>query len=527
MSTTQVPDGTITSSINPFLPATEYVPDGEPHVFRDRVYVYGSHDLADGTAVMCAGDYVCYSAALTDLAHWRYEGVIFRRDQDPFARMMTERGGDRLGMKSHLFAPDVVEIEGKYYLYYGIGLSESGIAMAVADSPVGPFEYVGRVRYPESEKPAGWRDGRDGLDDGDMAFFGGRAAISRRGIRFKEYPYDPALLKHDGRLFLYFGLLNCYVVELDLCDMRTVLKNETGGYVTQVVRARPLKLASDLLLKSRTDAHFVNGPSIREIDGRFVLSYYAMGSGGFNGMYYAIADAPQGPFTPMGPLVSLGNARFQGQEAPTDHVGNIHGGMFSVEGQWYQIYHRQTKAGRSACVAPLTRAADGRFEQAEHTSMGFSAHPLDAFCRWPAYMACHLTNRKGVSGKDSPVIDQRPYHCPGGELPVVTRLRAGDIVGYKYFDFGTDTLSGAQVSIELNPTSRGRVDVVLDDPLSGDVVATIQIDEPVGMWTSFTTSMPAVSGIHAVYLVAHPESRELGDLSYLAFDGKSQQRSIR
>jgi arabinoxylan arabinofuranohydrolase len=516
MSAVLVPDGTTTSSINPFLPATEYVPDGEPRVFGNRVYVYGSHDLADGTAVMCAGDYVCYSARLSDLNHWRYEGVIYRREQDPFARKMTGRG-DRRGLKSHLFAPDVVEINDKFYLYYGIGLSESGIAMAVADSPVGPFEYVGRVRYPESEKPSGWRDGNDGLDDGDLAFFGGRAALSRRGIRFKEYPYDPALLMHDGRLFLYFGLLNCYVVELDTRDMRTVLKNKTGNYATQIFRAKPLKLVRDLVFRSHTDAHFVNGPSIREIDGRFVLSCYAMGSGGFNGMYHAIADTPEGPFTPAGPLVSLGNSRFKGQRTPTDHVGNIHGGMFSAEGQWYQIYHRQTKAGRSACATLLSRRADGGFEHAEHTSMGFSIHPLDAFRRWPAYMACHLTNRKERSGADAPLIDHTDYDGPQGELPIVSNLRAGSVVGFKYFDFGAGTGSCPQVSIEVNPAGRGRVKVLLDDPLGTEVVATVEIDGPSGIWASFTASMPAVHGTHAVYLVADPDGRELGDISYLSF----------
>lgn len=30
---------------NPYLPSWEYIPDGEPHVFGDRVYLYGSHDL--------------------------------------------------------------------------------------------------------------------------------------------------------------------------------------------------------------------------------------------------------------------------------------------------------------------------------------------------------------------------------------------------------------------------------------------------------------------------------------------------
>ena len=29
---------------NPVLPPDVYVPDGEPHVFGDRLYVYGSMD---------------------------------------------------------------------------------------------------------------------------------------------------------------------------------------------------------------------------------------------------------------------------------------------------------------------------------------------------------------------------------------------------------------------------------------------------------------------------------------------------
>lgn len=33
---------------NPYLPSYEYVPDGEPRVFNDRLYVYGSHDRFNG-----------------------------------------------------------------------------------------------------------------------------------------------------------------------------------------------------------------------------------------------------------------------------------------------------------------------------------------------------------------------------------------------------------------------------------------------------------------------------------------------
>ena len=32
-------------ALNPYLPGWEYIPDGEPHIFGDRVYIYGSHDF--------------------------------------------------------------------------------------------------------------------------------------------------------------------------------------------------------------------------------------------------------------------------------------------------------------------------------------------------------------------------------------------------------------------------------------------------------------------------------------------------
>lgn len=46
-------------AVNPYLPQGEYIPDGEPYVFGDRVYVYGSHDRFN-YPMFCANDYVCY-----------------------------------------------------------------------------------------------------------------------------------------------------------------------------------------------------------------------------------------------------------------------------------------------------------------------------------------------------------------------------------------------------------------------------------------------------------------------------------
>ncbi|MBR6218725.1 MAG: xylan 1,4-beta-xylosidase, partial [Eubacterium sp.] len=62
---------------NPYLPNWEYIPDGEPRVFGDRIYVYGSHDQA-GSDKFC--DYVlkCWSAPVSDPGNWTCHGDIFR-----------------------------------------------------------------------------------------------------------------------------------------------------------------------------------------------------------------------------------------------------------------------------------------------------------------------------------------------------------------------------------------------------------------------------------------------------------------
>ena len=85
-------------SVNPFLPLNEYIPDGEPHVFDDRIYLFGSHDVANGSRYCEAGNYVCYSAPLDDLSDWRYEGEIYRNEDDPLCKEGF----------SDLYAPDVV-----------------------------------------------------------------------------------------------------------------------------------------------------------------------------------------------------------------------------------------------------------------------------------------------------------------------------------------------------------------------------------------------------------------------------------
>lgn len=151
-----------TLAFNPYLPQWEHIPDGEPRVFGDRVYIYGSHDEDDGQE-FCLLDYVCWSAPVDDLGNWKYEGVIYRKEQEPLQQDKSIPGiPDRMaqGLPHLLFAPDVVQgRDGRYYLYYSMDFSNM-ISVAVCDTPGGQYEFLSHVKRADGTRPEGiqWFD---------------------------------------------------------------------------------------------------------------------------------------------------------------------------------------------------------------------------------------------------------------------------------------------------------------------------------------------------------------------------------
>ncbi len=140
-------------AVNPYLPSWEYVPDAEPHIVDGRVYIYGSHDLFNGLN-FCLGDYVCWSAPVDDLGNWRYEGVIFKREQDPAA--------PKIRLTNGLAAPDMIQgPDGRFYLYYFMGGTKM-ISVAVCDKPAGKYEFYGYVKYADGT-PIGKKESRCSL----------------------------------------------------------------------------------------------------------------------------------------------------------------------------------------------------------------------------------------------------------------------------------------------------------------------------------------------------------------------------
>ncbi len=112
-------------SDNPIV-QTKYTADPAPMVYKDRVYLYTSHDddvTEDNFYTM--RNYCCFSSG--DMVNWTDHGIVATLDKFSWLN----------GLNNGAWAPQCVERDGKFYLY--IPIQGRGIGVLVADSPTGPF----------------------------------------------------------------------------------------------------------------------------------------------------------------------------------------------------------------------------------------------------------------------------------------------------------------------------------------------------------------------------------------------------
>lgn len=300
---------------NPYLPNWEYIPDGEPRVFGDRIYVYGSHDRKDSID-FCDYKLKVWSAPVSDPTKWVCHGDIFR------SRDGHDSPSDVDWTDELLFAPDVVERGGKYYLYAYI-VNAKG-CVAVADRPEGPFRLLSRYKY----------DIPNHYDNGTFI--------------------DPGVLvDDDGRVYVYCGYQGSYMCELK----DNMYEAVPGSYKLDIIPT--------------AEPHcFFEACSPRKINGTYYLIYSPQRGSCLD---YATSDSPTGPFTYRGTIIDNG-IDFPG--------GNDHGSVCCVNGQWYIFYHRMTNGtimSRRGCVERIEILQDGTIPQVEMTSLGFeeSLNPYD------------------------------------------------------------------------------------------------------------------------------------------------------
>lgn len=443
---------------NPYLPSWEYIPDGEPHVFGDRVYVYGSHDLYDGVT-FCPGDYMCYSAPVDDPKNFRSEGVIYRKTDDP-----ANRDG-----RMYLYAPDVTQgPDGRYYLYYVLDKVEY-VSVAVCDTPGGKYEFLGYVKYPDGTLL--------GKKDGD------------------EPQFDPGVITEGDVTYLYTGFAGhgdksrhgAMVTLLDK-DMLTVIK------------APAFIVPTDVYGKGTEyeDHGFFEAPSIRKRNGKY---YFIYSSEVMHELCYAMSDHPEGPFTYGGVIISncdIGIDSYKDADLSMAYGANNHGGIEQVGDNWYIFYHRHTNGtwySRQGCAEPIAFDTDGKIKQVRLSSCGLNGGPLSDTGEYPAYIACHIFNEKHdvyIGDEGAPRIKQNGYESDfGGSF--IANIKKGVTIGFR--SFACKNVEG----IKLKTRGYFKGDFLVKNKWDGETLGRVSVDYD-NVWTAHEGSLKFEDGVQDLYL---------------------------
>lgn len=451
---------------NPYLPSWEYVPDGEPHVWGDRVYVYGSHDRFNGH-VFCLIDYVCWSAPVEDLGDWRYEGVIYKKTDDP----LNPDG------RMCLYAPDVtVGPDGRYYLYYVLD-KVPVVSVAVCDTPAGEFKFYGYVKYADG---------------------------TRLGERAGDEPqFDPGVLTEGERTYLYTGF--CAPGDRSRHGaMATVLGPDMLTIVEEPVFVAPSEPYSK---GGGFEGHaFFEAPSIRKHGGTYYLIYSSIV---MHELCFATSSHPTRGFVYQGVIVSNNDLHidtYKPADKPMYYGGNNHGSIEEINGQWYVFYHRHTNGTafcRQVCMEPITLRADGTIPQAEMTSCGPNGGPLVGRGEYPAYLACHLFCKDealytGGFGTGAWMDSRFPKITQEGrdgdqKTGYIANMTDSATAGFKYFDCQGIT----RVKIKVRGYCQGAFEV--QTAWDGPSLGTLPVDFT-NVWTEYAADIVIPDGVQAVYL---------------------------
>ena len=357
---------------NPILPPAYHVPDCEAHVMPDgRLYLYGSYDARDDQ--FCSEEYHVISTP--DMKRWTVHETSFsggsvgwfgsantenfpeshrgitpfmkksyiRKMKKEFVGKLRRRrpaggsgstrsteSGEKISSGEErpplLYAPDAMEKDGKYYLYFCMADDSEGAA--VSDRPQGPF--TDPVCLPCS------------------------------GI-------DPAVFAdRDGQVYYYWGQFSAQGVRLDADMVSFDRENVVYDLVTE-------------------QTHFFHeGSSMRRIGDTYYYIFSCMQRGKPTALGYATAKSPLGPFVYRGIIIDNDGCD---PENWNNHgsIEKFHGQWYV----FYHRASRGSRLHRRLCIEPIQIDADGLIAEVPMTSQG-PGEPFAPGEEIPAYCACGL-----------------------------------------------------------------------------------------------------------------------------------------
>lgn len=308
-----------------YLFPQDYMADPAANVFNGRIYVYPSHDWESGVPENDNGD------------HFNMKDYhVFSMD-DPENGEITDHGvilkvEDITWAGRQLWDNDVVEKDGKYYLYFSLKDKNDvfHLGVAIADRPEGPF-------VPQSDPIRG------------------------------SYSIDPSVFKDDdGSVYIYFGglwggqlqryrdnkaLESAVLAEGDEPALPSRVAKLTDDMLQFAEEPHPVVIVDDngQPLKASDPHRFFEASWMHKYNGKYYFSY---STGDSHYLCYAIGDNPYGPFTYKGVILE-----------PV--VGwTTHHSIVEFKGKWYLFFHDCVPSDgqtwlRSMKVKDLEYNADG------------------------------------------------------------------------------------------------------------------------------------------------------------------------
>ena len=312
---------------NPIVPTGTYMADPSAHQWKDgKVYVYGSRDEKPNH--YCSAHYDVLSSE--DIVHWTVHKNTFSSVSPNDEVSYSDKA---------LYAPDCIEKDGKFYLFYCLEGGGADEGTAIATSPIDPFQ-------------------------------GGRIVEGAKQI-------DPSVfMDDDGQAYMTWGQFQCKMAKLkpNLREIDTTI------------------IHTDVLTEE--EHHFHEGSQLIKRNGIYYLIFADISRRGRpTSLGYATATSPFGPYVYRGVIIDNFGC--------DPKVWNNHGSLAEINDQWYIFYHRSTNAStamRKACAEPIFFDEDGCIREVEMTTQG-TASPLDPFVEMEAERACGLTGNVRVCGE--------------------------------------------------------------------------------------------------------------------------------
>ena len=266
----------------------------------DTLWMFIGHDFAGNQRNYKMKDWLAFST--TDMKTFTEHPVPLKITNFAWAT-----SGDA-------FAGHVAERNGKYYWY--ISTNWTGIGVAVADRPQGPY--------------------KDAL---------GKPLLTNKDCYDSSHSWaciDPAIFTDDdGTPWIFWGNRECYYAKL---------------------KDNMIEIDGEIRKIDFPGFSFTEAPWVHKYNGKYYLTYATEFP---EKIAYAMADNIQGPWEYKGILNEIaGNSN-------TNHQGIV-----EFKGQWYFLYHNggiNTDGGsysRSVCIDKMYYNADGTIRKIEMTTKG-------------------------------------------------------------------------------------------------------------------------------------------------------------